>query len=111
MENTNEQKPNYQEVAKANRELVRRLAEIHCSLAEISHITGIKEGTLEKKYKKELDIGKANGKMGLRRTQMDKAMEGDARMLVWLGKQLLSQSDNPQGGDDSKPLPWNDEDL
>lgn len=111
MEENNEQRPNYKEVAKANRELVRRLAEIHCSLAEISHITGIKEHTLEKKYKKEIESGKANGAMGLRRTQMSKAMDGDPRMLVWLGKQYLKQSDNPQGGDDSKPLPWNDEDL
>lgn len=103
--------PNYKEIGKANRELVKRLSEIHCSLAEISHITGIKEGTLEKKYKKEIDEGKSQGKMGLRRTQMDKAMDGDPRMLVWLGKQYLQQSENPNGGDDTKPLPWTDEDF
>jgi len=108
---TPEQEKNYREIAKANRELVRRLSEIHCSLAEISHITGIKEETLKKKYQKEIDEGKAQGSLGLRRTQMTRAMDGDPRMLIWLGKNLLGQSENPTGGDDKAPLPWTDEDI
>jgi hypothetical protein len=106
-----EDKKNYKEIAKANKDLVRRLSEIHCSLAEISHITGISKGTLEKKYSSEIDQGKANGTMGLRRTQMTRAMDGDPRMLIFLGKNLLGQSENPNGGDDSTPLPWTDEDI
>ena len=54
-----EDKKNYKEIAKANKDLVRRLSEIHCSLAEISHITGISKGTLEKKYTSEIELGKA----------------------------------------------------
>jgi len=112
MEHTPEQdKKNYREIAKANRDLVRRLSEIHCSLAEISHITGIKKETLEKKYSKEIEEGKANGSMGLRRTQYDRAMNGDPRMLIFLGKNMLGQSENPNGGDDKTPLPWTDEDI
>jgi len=106
-----EKKPDYKSVAKANRELVRRLSEIHCSLAEISAVTGIGKATLEKKYSKEIEEGKANGKLGLRRTQMTKAMDGDPRMLMFLGKNLLGQSENPMGGDNSAPLPWTDEDI
>jgi len=104
-------KPDYKEVAKANRDLVKRLSEIHCSLEEITAVTGISKGTLEKKYKKEIEEGKANGKLGLRRTQMTRAMDGDPRMLIFLGKNLLGQSENPIGGDNSSPLPWTDEDI
>lgn len=31
----------------------------------------------------------------LRRKQFEMAMDGDVRMLIWLGKQYLGQKDNP----------------
>ena len=34
-------------------------------------------------------------KLELRKKQWEVAMEGDVRMLIWLGKQVLGQKDNP----------------
>ena len=34
-------------------------------------------------------------KVALRKKQWDMAMAGDVRMLIWLGKQILGQTDNP----------------
>jgi len=35
----------------------------------------------------------AHGKMSVRRMQLDLALKGDRTMLVWLGKQMLRQTD------------------
>ena len=37
----------------------------------------------------------AEEKLALRKAQWEKAMAGDVRMLIWLGKQVLGQKDNP----------------
>ena len=42
--------------------------------------------------KKELT---AEEKVVLRRAQWEKAMDGDTRMLIFLGKQYLGQKDSP----------------
>ena len=34
-------------------------------------------------------------KLALRKAQWDKAMEGDTKMLIFLGKQYLGQKDTP----------------
>jgi hypothetical protein len=34
-------------------------------------------------------------KIELRKKQWELAMDGDVRMLIWLGKQYLGQKDNP----------------
>ena len=46
--------------------------------------------------------------MGLRRKQWETAAKGNATMLIWLGKQWVNQSDDPQNPEDAKPLPWDD---
>ena len=38
--------------------------------------------------------------VALRKQQFDMAMKGDVRMLIWLGKQYLGQSDNPMFSDE-----------
>ena len=42
--------------------------------------------------KKELT---AEEKLALRKAQWEKAMEGDTKMLIFLGKQYLGQKDTP----------------
>ena len=37
----------------------------------------------------------AKEKVELRKKQWEKAMDGDVRMLIWLGKQHLGQKDSP----------------
>ena len=36
-------------------------------------------------------------------------MNGDSKLLVWLGKQWLSQKDNPEDTASTMPLPWSDD--
>lgn len=38
--------------------------------------------------------------VALRKKQFEMAMDGDVRMLIWLGKQVLGQSDNPMFSDE-----------
>ena len=56
-----------------------------------------------------IEKGKSMGKKSLRRAQWDKAINGDARMLVFLGKNYLGQQDSPENNDDNMPLPWDED--
>ena len=48
--------------------------------------------------------------MRLRRKQLEVALEdGNPTMLIFLGKAILAQSDNPLNSDDKKILPWSDD--
>ena len=78
-------------------ELCGRLA---CTYQETASTFGCSESTVERRmadeesefcrsYKK----GLAEATMSLRRKQIELAMDGNVTMLVWLGKQLLGQSD------------------
>lgn len=86
-------------------EMVKRLSELFCSQEEIAYAMGCSRSVL-RKYTDLIAEGKARGRVKLRRAQMDKALEGNPTMLIWMGKQLLSQSDNPTDGDENLILPW-----
>jgi hypothetical protein len=43
-----------------------------------------------------IEKGRASLRNSLRRLQVKKALEGNTTMLIWLGKQLLGQSDRQQ---------------
>jgi predicted transcriptional regulator len=89
------------------REQVRRLAEIQCTQNEIAHVMGISKSTLKNHLLAEIDQGKSYGKVKLRRAQYNKAVEeGNPTMLIWLGKQLLGQADQPMSSENNLVLPW-----
>ena len=69
---------------------------------------GTSETTLEKRYSGIIEKGRAEGKKSLRRAQMEKALQGDVRMLIWMGKQYLDQKDSPQDEENTVPLPWDE---
>ena len=81
-----------------NFEIVRKLAYIQCTEAEIASVLGIHRATLienaefQTAYKTALEGGRSS----LRRKQYELAMKGDRTMLVWLGKQYLGQSDKQE---------------
>lgn len=89
-------------------EQIGRLASIHCSVDEIALIMGCGRDTIYRNYMDVVEQGRARGRMGLRRKQWEVANEGNPTMLVWLGKNWLSQSDQIQSDEDNKPLPWDD---
>lgn len=89
----------------AETEMVKRLSELFCSQEEIAYAMGCSRSVL-RNYTDLIAEGKAQGRVKLRRAQMSKALEGNPTMLIWLGKQLLQQSDQPTDGDDTMVLPW-----
>jgi hypothetical protein len=89
-------------------ELLFKLAECHCSFKEIAYIMGVSAFTLRNRYQHVIDRGNAAGKMRLRKAQYKKALEGNPVMLIWLGKNVLGQKDDPNNGEEDLPLPWVD---
>jgi hypothetical protein len=73
--------------------LIERLAAIHCPLVEIAAALNCSVDTLERNYAALIDKGRQKGKQTLRRIQWDAAQKGNVVMMIWLGKQLLGQSD------------------
>ena len=90
-------------------ELLYKLAVIHCTMQEMVDIIGVSEDTLKRRYAGIIAKGKAEGKQRLRRKQVEVAMSGNAVMLIWLGKNLLGQSDTPVQEEDKSVLPWSDD--
>ena len=90
-------------------ELLYKLAVIHCTMQEMVDIIGVSEDTLKRRYAGIIAKGKAEGKQRLRRKQVEVAMSGNAVMLIWLGKNLLGQSDTPVQEEDKTVLPWTDD--
>jgi len=91
-------------------ETVGKLAEMGCTTDEIGDWFNVDGSTIRRNFGHVCRQAKAKTKVKLRNAQLETALKGDKTMLVWLGKQLLKQSDNGQlGGDDVRILPWTDE--
>lgn len=75
-------------------QLVRDLAGILCTNDEICHILKMDREVLELKYTQVLRNARASGKSSIRRLQMRVAREGNAPMLMFLGRVLLNQRED-----------------
>ena len=81
--------------------LFESLCEIQCTLVEIAGVLKVSEDTVERRCKEQYGETfaesykklSAPGLMSLRRAQMKTALDGNATMQIWLGKQLLGQND------------------
>jgi hypothetical protein len=89
---------------------VEKLASIGMKNSEIAEWLGIDDSTLNYNFKQELAKGKHNLHCSLRQAQIRLAMSGNATLLIWLGKNILGQSDNPVDSEANTPLPWSDND-
>lgn len=89
---------------------VEDLAAIGCNNKEIAAWFGIDDSTLAYNFKQELEKGRANLKQSLRRAQLKLALTGNAVMLIWLGKNILGQTDSPQTTQ-AEVLPFTDDEL
>ena len=90
-------------------EEVEKLAGIGCKDSEIADWFGIKQDTLRYNFAGQLTKGREHLKQSLRRAQLSLALSGNAVMLIWLGKNILGQTDTPTNNEEQKPLPWSDE--
>lgn len=87
---------------------VYKLAALGCTDKEICDFFGIHRDTLQYNFSEYITQAQADLKHRLRRAQIKLALEGNAVMLIWLGKNLLGQQDQPTNTDNDKVLPWSD---
>lgn len=89
------------------------LCGLHCSIREIASWFDCSEDTIKRGVKREKRMTFEEyretklqfGKIAVRRKQMELAQAGDRTMLIWLGKQMLGQTDKQEvGGRDGGPV-------
>ena len=89
---------------------IYKLAAIGLTDRDIARWFEVKEDTLRYHFSDILAKGREDLKISLRRAQLKVALGGNATMLIWLGKNILGQQENPTNADATKILPWSDGD-
>jgi len=87
-----------------DREAFEKLCALACTLCEIAGFFDCSEDHIEnwckREYKKRFSeisrLKRGNGNISLRRKQREVAMSGSVPMLIFLGKNLLGQSDKQE---------------
>lgn len=92
-----------------DRELVFKLAQMQCTIQEIADAVDVDTKTVQRWCGDLIEKGRSQGRKALRRAQFERAMTGDPRMLVFLGKQYLGQRDQPENSESTQPLPWKED--
>lgn len=77
---------------------VEKLAAIQCTLPEMAAVLNCNVSTLQRRFAQHIEKGREHGRMSLKRKQYEVAMNGNVGMLIWLGKQHLTQSDKVELG-------------
>ena len=91
-------------------ETVYKLALMGANNTEIAEWFGVTEQTVRYRFSEYLAKARSSLKIKLRRAQLKVAIENEnPTMLIWLGKQLLGQSENIASAESEKILPWNTE--
>ena len=81
---------------KLDTEKVEQLAGFGCTNTEIASFFGCDESLIRKSYSEYLSKGRDKGKIRLRQLQWRAAERGNVAMMIWLGKQVLGQSDKQE---------------
>lgn len=83
-----------------NERTLAGLAAIHCTYEEMGAILGVSEDTIRTNPANVAIVEKERmaGRMGLRQAQMKSALNGNATMLIWLGKIILGQKPPEEDG-------------
>ena len=95
---------NRKEFSEKDFENIENLAKIQCTQKEICGFMKVAEETLNARirehynltYSEWFDLYSQEGRISLRRKQFEVARNGNVNMLIWLGKQMLSQKDKIQ---------------
>lgn len=92
-------------------EEVEDLASIGCTDRDIARWFGVTESTLRYNFNDYLTKGRENLKISLRRAMLKNACVNlNAAVQIFLAKNMLSMSDSGMVTDDSKVLPFTDDD-
>lgn len=89
---------------------VYKLAALGHTDKEIATWFSIKEDTLRYNFAAIMAKGRQEMKTALRNAMFKNALNGNAALQIFLAKNMLGMSDNPQNSEDKKPLPWSDDD-
>jgi hypothetical protein len=89
--------------------ILQKLCEVQCTVKEMAYILGVSTDTLNRNYADVIETGKTLGKIALRRAQWRNAVEkNNVTMQIWLGKNILNQTDAPLDEEAGTILPWKD---
>lgn len=90
-------------------EILENLGAVGCTIAEVAGFFRCSERTIYTRIKTDpwrsaWERGQGRGRATLRRMQWKAAQRGNPTMLVWLGKQMLGQTDGggSSGADQAK---------
>ena len=84
---------------------VEKLAAMHSSVPEIAAVIDCSRDTLDRRFADVMAKGRENGRAKLRHLQWKSANAGNVTMQIWLGKQLLHQTDKHElAGAEGTPL-------
>ena len=75
---------------------VEKLASYGCTVREVANFFGCSEDLIKKSYSQFMTKGKDKGKIRLRQMQWRSAENGSVPMQIWLGKQVLVQTDKQE---------------
>ena len=75
---------------------IEQLASFGCTNIEIASFFGCDESLIRKSYSEYIAKGRDSGKIRLRQYQWAAAKKGNVAMLIWLGKQMLGQTDKQE---------------
>ena len=84
---------------KIDMDIVEKLASQGCTVTEIAAYFGVHQSTLyrRKKFKETYERGLEKCKLSVRRALYKKGViNGDTKALIFLAKNMLGMSDNPQ---------------
>lgn len=88
---------------------VLHLAEIGSTDREIAEYYGVSESSFRYNFSDILIKGRSQLKQKLRQKMIQQALSGDRTLLIFLSKNYLGMSDNPQISESEQVLPWNEE--
>lgn len=103
------------EISEEDWSKIEKMCEYNCTAEEIADIMGFSVDTLEKRIKENYGLRfteyykkhTAKGKIALRRAQYRNAIKRDnTTMQIWLGKQILGQTES--GSDEEKSKRFDD---
>ena len=91
-------------------EQVAQLAQYHCTNKEMADFFDVPLRTFVDNFRDIITKNRLITKQRLRKAQLDLALnKHDRVMLIWLGKQMLGQAENPISEESNQVLPWLDE--
>ena len=88
---------------------IYKLAALGCTDREIATWFDIKEDTLRYNFAETMAKGRQDMKTALRNAMFKNALNGNAALQIFLAKNMLGMSDNPNQSEENKPLPWSED--